>query len=469
MARRNQRGNLKGKRVHFVGIGGMGISGLAKLFMGEGAVISGTDRNETRATQAFAKQGVAIAIKEYAARNLPKDAELVVYTKDEEANPEVQAAKRRGLQTKSYPQAVPIAFGKRDIIGVSGTHGKTTTTGMVASILLEAEQDPTVLVGSWYTFLGGNSRLGQGRFAVIEADEYKRAFYNYRPTVAVVTNVEADHLNYYRDLEDIHSAFRDFVAMLPRHGVLAACADDPGAMRVAATAQACVITYGLSKDADLRAKNVRLTGPVTRFTVSYQGDPLGTFELRVPGIHNVRNALAAIAACTYAGVSVASVRKALANFPGAWRRFEFKGEQRGITLIDDYAHHPTELEATLRAARDRFGRRRIVAVFQPHFYGRLRDFFGDFVKTLKLADRVVIPPVYFVEGREREAPGVRDQFNSETLAAAAKRAGVDAVATPTMEAAIAAVVADAKKGDVILTIGAGNVTEIGPKILAALT
>ncbi len=477
----NKRGSAKrahkanAKRVHFVGIGGMGISGLAKLFMGEGAVISGTDRNKTRATEAFVKQGVPITIAEYAAHNLPRDAEMVVYTKDEEQNPEVAEAKRRGLIVKSYPEAVPVVFGDRAIIGVSGTHGKTTTTGMIAAILLEAKSDPTVVVGSFYGFLGGgsageggNSRLGQGRFAVLEADEYKRAFLNYKPTVAVVTNVEADHLNYYKDLEDIHTAFRDFVATLPDYGALIACADDPGARRVAAGHSGCTLLYGLGKDADVHGKILTLKGPVSRFSVTYHGESLGTFSLRIPGEHNVRNALAAIAVAAYAGTPVAAIRKALAEFPGAWRRFEYKGEVNGVALIDDYAHHPTELEATLRAARDRFGKRRIVAIFQPHFYGRLRDFFKDFVRVLQLADRVVVPPVYFVEGREADEPRTRELYNNETLAAVVKQKGTDAVATPTLEEAVVAAAAGARKGDVIMTIGAGNVTELGPQILKAL-
>lgn len=451
----------------------MGISGLARLFLGQGAVISGTDRNRTRATDALGKLGVPITIGEYEAKNLPRDAQLVVYTKDEErTNPEVLAAKKRGLAVKSYPEALGIALEGQDIIGVSGTHGKTTTTGMIASILMQAQQDPSVVVGSWYSFLGGNSRLGQGRFAVVEADEYKRAFLNYKPTVALVTNVEADHLNYYKDLDDIHAAFDSFVEMVPAHGAVIVCADDLGAVKVAERFaerhRGCVLYYGLGPRADLRGEITTLTGPVTKFTATYRGEELGEFSLRVPGEHNVKNALGAIAAAAYAGVPVAAVKKALAEFPGAWRRFEYKGEARGVTVIDDYAHHPTELEATLRAARARFGKRRLIAVFQPHFYGRLRDFFADFVKALQLADRVVVPPVYFVEGREREAPGVRERFNNRTLVDAVKRAGTQAVATDAMEQAVAAAVTGARKGDVILTIGAGTVTELGPKILKAL-
>ncbi|MFO0705176.1 MAG: UDP-N-acetylmuramate--L-alanine ligase [Candidatus Andersenbacteria bacterium] len=462
---------LQGTRVHFVGIGGMGISGLARLCMGEGAVISGTDRNRTRATEAFVTQGVPITIAEYAAHNLPRDAELVVYTKDEEQNPEVREAKRRRIPVKSYPEALPIALGERAIIGVSGTHGKTTTTGMIASILLQAKQDPSVVVGSFYGFLGSagsNSRLGKGRFAVVEADEYKRAFLNYRPTIAVVTNVEADHLNYYKDLEDIHAAFTEFVGMVPDSGVLVACADDSGAKRVAATHNGHTILYGLTKDADVRGTVTTLKGPVTAFSATYQGKSLGSFSLRVPGEHNVRNALAAIAVAAYIGVPVAAIRKGLAEFPGAWRRFEYKGEVKGVTVIDDYAHHPTELEATLRAARDRFGKRRLIAVFQPHFYGRLRDFFTDFVQALQLADRVVVPPVYFVAGREADDPKLRDLYNSERLAEAVTKKGTTAVATPTLDEAVVAAVTGVRKGDVILTIGAGTVTELGPKILKAL-
>ncbi|MDP2587735.1 MAG: UDP-N-acetylmuramate--L-alanine ligase [bacterium] len=456
------------KRVHFVGIGGMGISAAARLFVQAGAVVSGSDRNATRATRALTKLGVPIKIGEYRASSLPRNADLIVFTKDEEySNPELALGRKLGISVKSYPESLPIILQDKAIIGVAGTHGKTTTTGMLGSVLVEAQRDPTIVVGSWFNFLQGNARYGEGRFAVLEADEYKRAFLHHTPTVAVVTNVEADHLNYYKNLEDVYDAFRSYVARIPRHGALIACADDKGAQRVASTHQGCTLLYGLGPGADIRARIQSLKGPQTRFTATYRGERLGSFLLRVPGEHNVKNALAALAAASYAGVPISAARRALAEFAGAWRRFEFKGERRGVTLIDDYAHHPTEVRATLKAARERFGKQRIIVVFQPHFYGRLKDFFKEFVSALCLADRVVVPPVYFVEGREDD-PKVAERYNSLTLAAALNKKGTSAVATPSMSAAVPATVVGAKKGDVVMTIGAGTVTQLGPQILKAL-
>jgi UDP-N-acetylmuramate--alanine ligase len=455
-------------RVHFVGIGGIGVSALARLFAWSGSRVTGSDLKESTVTQSLRQLGIPIVIGPHRAAHVPAKIDLLVHTNDAVlTNPEIQRAKRMGVPVKSYPQALPLMLRDQKIIGISGTHGKTTTTGMIGSILTEAAWDPTIVVGSLLPTLKGNARLGKGDFAVVEADEYKRAFLNYPSHVAVVTNVEADHLNYYRDIEDIRSAFRSFVGMVPRKGLVVACGDDPGARAVTENLTCCSLWYGVNPGNELRATRIRLSGQFTKFTVEHFDTPLATFELRVPGLHNVKNALAAIAVTSHLGVPLKHIQKALREFPGAWRRFEFKGQEAGVTVIDDYAHHPTELRATLEAARARFGKKRIVAIFQPHFYGRLRDFFMEFVKALQLADRVVIPPVFFVAGRENDAL-IRQRFNSQTLAAAVTKAGTPAVATPDHDSALVAALTGVTRGDVLMTIGAGNVTQLAPRILKKL-
>jgi UDP-N-acetylmuramate--alanine ligase len=455
------------KKVHMVGIGGIGVSALARLFAAQKIYVTGSDLSPLT-TKHVRALGIPVAVGPYRAKNVPKDADLVVFTNDVlNDNPEIAQAKRLGIKTLSYPQALPIALGKQKIIGISGTHGKTTTTGMIGTILLEAGWDPTIVIGSLFTPINGNARLGKGHYAVVEADEYKRAFHNYPSQVAVVTNVEEDHLNYYRDIDEIKQSFRKFLSLVPRGGLVVACGDDTGARDVTAHLECCALWYGIDPHNDLRAEILQLEGPETRFRVHYQGKPLASFALRVPGLHNVRNALAAIAATSHLGVPLEHIQKALREFPGARRRFEFVGEGRGIDVIDDYAHHPTELAATLRAARSRFGKRRIIAVFQPHTYTRLRDFFKGFVEALTLADVVIIPPTHGVPERENIGE-ISKKYTSESLAQAVNKKHTDAAATPTLDAALATVIALMKKGDVILTIGAGRVTDLAPKLLAVL-
>ncbi len=457
------------KRVYFVGIGGAGVSAMAQLFLEKGIYVSGSDLKMSTNTDRLAKLKVPIAIGLHKAANINNKIDLVVYTNDtDQQNPEIIRAKKLKIDTLSYPQALPIILESKKIIGISGTHGKTTTTAMVGDILLKSGWDPTVVAGSYIESLKGNARLGEGEYAVVEADEYKKAFLNYIPKIAVVTNVEADHLNFYKNLDNIRKAFSAFIAQVPRGGLVLANGDDPGARMVTETRDCCVLWYGLDSRSELRATNVNLKGPVTTFKVDFHDRSLGSFKLRAPGAHNVKNALAAIGVGSHLGVPVKDMQNALENFSGTWRRFEYKGEEKGITVIDDFAHHPTELTATLKAARNRFGKRRLVAIFQPHFYGRLKDFFKEFAIALTLADLVIIPPVFYVPGRENIGQ-LRSNYNNQTLSEAVNHKGTRSIAAPDMNAALAAGMATIKKGDVVLTIGAGDVTELGPKILKALS
>jgi len=468
MAHKAVRPKIKDvKWVHCVGIGGVGISAYARLMAASRVYVTGSDLSAAR-SEYVRKLGIPVAVGPHKAANLPAEADLVVHTNDATPdNPELVAARRRKIPVLSYPQALPMLFRDRQLIGISGTHGKTTTTGMVGSVLVDADWDPTIVVGGMLSTLRGNARLGAGKHFVLEADEYKRAFLNYPCDVAVVTNVEADHLNYYKDVDDVRSAFREFIGLVPRGGLVVANGDDPGARTVTESIECCALWYGTDEVNELRATNVKLDGPRTHFRVSYHGKPLASFKLRVPGMHNVRNALAAIAVSSHVGVPLKHIQAALESYPGAGRRFEIVGEVNGVTVIDDYAHHPTELRATLQATRSRFPKGRLIAIFQPHFYGRLRDFFPEFVEALRLADIAIVPPVYAVAGRENDA-AIREKFNSQTLAAAAKRKGTHADATSTLDDALTAALGHARKGDVLMTIGAGQVTELAPKLVAAL-
>ncbi|MFO0703043.1 MAG: UDP-N-acetylmuramate--L-alanine ligase [Candidatus Andersenbacteria bacterium] len=454
--------------VHCVGIGGIGVSALARLLAASRVYVTGSNLGPSATVDYVKRLGIPVSVGPHRAANLPREADLVVYSNDVPAsNPELVAARKRRVRVMSYPEALPLLFAGKRLIGVSGTHGKTTTTGMLGSVLVQAEWDPTIVVGGMLPTLRGNARLGAGRDFVLEADEYKRSFLNYPCDVAVITNVEADHLNYYKDLDDVRSAFREFAALVPRKGLVVACGDDTGTRLVTHDLHCGVLWYGLDKRNELVADHLKLDGPHTTFRVSYHGKPHGSFKLLVPGEHNVYNALAVIGVAAHLGVPLKHVQAALASFPGASRRFEIVGEVRGITVVDDYAHHPTELRATLQAARSRFGKRRIVVIFQPHFYGRLRDFFGEFVEALQLADLVIIPPVFAVAGRENDA-AIREKFNSETLAAAVAKKGAHADATTSLDAALTAALGHARRGDVLMTIGAGQVTELAPKLVKGL-
>lgn len=454
--------------VHCVGIGGIGVSALARLMAASRVYVTGSNLGPSSTVDYVKRLGIPVSVGPHKAANLPREADLVVHSNDVPAsNPELVAARKRKIKTLSYPEALPLLFAGKQLIGVSGTHGKTTTTGMIGSILIEAGWDPTVVVGGMLPTLKGNARLGEGKHFVLEADEYKRAFLNYPCDVAVVTNVEADHLNYYKDLDDVRAGFREFLSLVHRGGLVVANGDDPGVRAVTESLECCALWYGAEDRNELQATHIKLEGPHTTFRVSFHGRELAPFQLVVPGLHNVNNALAAIAVTSHLGVPLEHIQAGLRNFPGAGRRFEIVGEVRGVTVVDDYAHHPTELRATLQAARSRFGKRRIVAIFQPHFYGRLRDFFGDFAEALKLADLVIVPPVFAVAGRENDS-AIREKFNSETLAAAVARTGTHADVTATLDDALTAALGHARRGDVIMTIGAGKVTELAPRLVEGL-
>jgi len=444
--------------IHFIGIAGAGMSGLAELCRRRGATVSGCD-NHAVVVDDLERLGIPVALGHDPA-HVDGARAVVVSSAVPRDLPEVRHAVSLGLPVIRRAEALAEAVAGGTLIGIAGTHGKTTTTVMTTEGLVAAGRSPTGVaggrVGSWH----GNLRQGGDQLFVVEADEYDRSFLALTPTVAVVTNVEADHLDIYRDLEEIRRAFATYVR--PAQWVVL-CADDAGANAVPTPSSCEVIRYGItSTDARLAARDVRAIGSGSTFDVVYDGAVLGPVTLRVPGAHNVRNALAAVAAGIACGVPLDALAPGLAAFTGVERRFQRIGEVAGVTVIDDYAHHPTEIRATLDAARSAFPGRRVLVAFQPHLFSRTRDFADAFGAALALADGVWLTDIY--PAREQPIAGV----SSALIADAAARAG-RRPAWQGPRAALAASLAGAvTSGDVVLTVGAGDITATGPELLAAL-
>lgn len=445
--------------IHFMGIAGAGMSALAELLHRRGARITGCDQHAEGASDLRAL-GIAVE-RGHAASHLPGVRAVVVTSAVPKDHPELQAARAAGIPVIRRAEALAEATANATLIGIAGTHGKSTTTVMATEALTAAGKSPTGVVGARVRAWEGNLSRGGHEIFVVEADEYDRSFLALTPTVAVVTNVEADHLDIYRDVADIRGAFSTFVSRA-RYVVL--CADDPGANALPSPATAEVIRYGLtSPDARLVARDIRTDASGSAFTVWYDGKPQGEVRLGVPGVHNVRNALAALA-CGIGpfGLTVAQMAPGLASFVGAERRFDRLGSARGIEVVDDYAHHPTEVAATLVAAREAFPGRRIVAAFQPHLFSRTRDFAPEFAAALALADTVWLAEIY--PAREQPIPGVSSALIAEGLAATGR---APEWAGPRTELA-ASLVASLREGDVLITLGAGDITQTGPEVLQLL-
>jgi UDP-N-acetylmuramate--alanine ligase len=453
---------LKLRRIHFVGAGGVGMSGLAEiLLLSTPLTISGCDRERGENTDRLEGLGAKILLGHDPAHLADVDL-VVISSAVDDSNPEVAAARERGIPVIRRAQMLGQIMRLKQGIAIAGTHGKTTTTSLVGMVLTEAGFDPTIVVGGRVRILGTNARLGRGDFLVAEADEYDRSFLELTPDVAVITNVEADHLDCYRDLADIVDAFVLFANAVPFYGAVIACLDDPGVGAVLPRVEKRIVTYGESPQAHLRARNIALEASGTRFEAwDSETGLLGEVRLPLPGRHNVANALAAIAVGRELLIPFAEIARALAGFTGVVRRFETKGERNGVLVVDDYAHHPTELAATLSAARQVYPERRLVACFQPHLYSRTRDFATEFGRALLGADVAVVTDVY--PSREKPLPGVTGQL----VVQAAKEAGHRNLVY----------VADKKKvgerlekllrsGDLLLTLGAGDVVRFGEGYLA---
>jgi len=450
------------RHIHFVGIGGVGMSGIAEILVNLGYAVSGSDQKRTETIERLERLGAKVFIGHEAAN--VEGAQVVVYSSAvARENVEVTAARQRQIPVIPRAEMLAELMRLKYGIAVAGTHGKTTTTSMVGAVLAEGRLDPTIVVGGRVLSLGTNARLGQGEHLVAEADESDGSFLKLTPTIAVVTTVDAEHLDHYGTLEAVRDAFVAFLNKVPFYGAAIVCLDEPNVQLLLPRVEKRVITYGLESSADLVARRVRLEGLTSRFEVVYHGHPLGECTLRVPGRHNVANALAAIAVGLDVEVPFVSIQKALAAFAGVQRRFQLRGNVAGVTVVDDYGHHPAEIRATLAAAKAGFDGR-VVAVFQPHRFTRTFHLRDEFATAFNQADVLVLMDIY--AAGETPIEGVSAADLAERIRAHGHRnvtyLGGD-------RAQLLDHLCDiTRPGDLVLTLGAGDVGQLGPALLARL-
>jgi UDP-N-acetylmuramate--alanine ligase len=448
--------------AHFIGVGGAGMSGLAKVLNDRGKVVTGSDLRLSRYAAALRESGVTVHVGHDAA-NLGDPDVVVVSSAIPESNPELAEARRRGIPVWQRAKMLAQLAGDQRTIAVAGTHGKTSTSSMAVAALSSMGLDPTFLIGGELNDVGSNARCGTGAYYVVEADESDGSFLELAPYVAIVTNVEADHLDHYGSLDAVVDAFRAFVAQVDPEGVAVLCADDAVLMGLAAACRCRVVTYGRSASADVRVEAVEQTPEGVRFAAVLPGGHRVTAELAVPGEHMAVNAAGVIAALWSLGLDADVAARGVSTFAGVRRRFERIGEARGVTVVDDYAHHPTEVRATLRAARGA-SHRRLWVVFQPHRYSRTAALGSEFGRSFRDADRVVLMDVY--SAGEPPVPGVSGKTVLDALLLAHPK--TQAAYFP-HRADVAGYVADrARAGDLVMTMGAGDVTTMGPEIVRAL-
>ena len=459
MSARGLRDLAREGTVHFMGIGGAGMCALAELFHRSGYRVTGCDLRRDLSARSLEALGIPVATG-HDPDHLDGVSAVVVSSAISPSNPEVRAARERGIPVVKRAEALGQWVNPGTVVAVAGTHGKTTTTALATEILAAAGRDPTGLVGGRVAGWEGNLRYGRGDLYVVEADEYDRSFHHIAPRTALVTNLEADHLDTYGNLARLREAFRTFVGAVPPDGTVCVCADDPGASKLLAGLGARTCTYGFSAGAQLRATRVRIGSGGPRARVFEGGRDRGELSIRLPGTHNLLNALAAAAAARRMGVEWSDIRRSLAGFRGVRRRFERLGRERGVTVVDDYAHHPTEIAAALAAARGSFPGARLVAVFQPHLFSRTRDFAGQLGAALAAADRIWVSDVY--PAREAPIPGISGELVCEAVTAAGGR---DTRYHPDLTTLPAALADTLRAGDVCLTLGAGSIESTGPALL----
>lgn len=446
--------------VHFIGIGGISMSGLAEILLKEGFTVSGSDAKESALTEHLVQKGATVFYGQKAS-NIIEGIDAVVYTAAiHEDNEEFAEAKKKGLPMLSRAELLGQLMTNYELpVAVSGTHGKTTVTSMLSQILLADEKDPTISVGGILKAIGGNIRVGNSEVFVTEACEYTNSFLHFFPKLAIILNIDADHLDFFKDLQDIRNSFRRFAELLPADGTLVISDDIPDIQEIIGGLSCRVVTFGMNPSADYSADHlVHDEKGDAAFDVRRRGEVLGHIALSVTGDHNVLNALAAVAAADIMGVSVDSMQQGLADFHGTSRRFEYKGDRDGVTIIDDYAHHPTEIKATLAAA-EHYPHRELWYVFQPHTYTRTKSLFNEFVDALSGAEHVVLADIY--AARESDTLGV----SSSQIADALKEKGCDAYYFPSFEEIEEFLLQNCKKGDVLITMGAGDVVNIGESLL----
>jgi len=450
------------ERIHFVGIGGIGMSGIAEVLLNLGYKVSGSDLRGSEITQRLAGLGGEIFFG-HARENVAHADVVVISSAVHDDNPEVVEAHERLIPVIPRAEMLAELMRMKYGIAVAGTHGKTTTTSMVATILSKGGIDPTIVIGGRLNSIGTNARLGQGQFLVAEADESDGSFLLLSPTIAVVTNIDADHLDFYSGIEEIKDTFVEFINKVPFYGLAVLCLDNGNVADILPRVKKRFTSYGLSAQADFRATDVKLSGFSTSFVAHHRGVRLGEIAFSMPGAHNVLNALATIAVAMELNIPFETIREGFASFGGVGRRFQMKGEARGVMVVDDYGHHPTEIRATLGAAKSGWAERRLVVVFQPHRYSRTKELFEDFVKAFHDADVLILTDIY--PAGEAPIEGV----TAEALGARIRRHGQrDVTWISDRDRLCEHLERVLQPGDIMLTLGAGNVWQVGEAMLERL-
>jgi len=437
------------------------MSGIAEILLDQGFNITGSDKTKTSVTERLEMLGATI-FEGHRAKNIPSDTDILVYSSAVPIdNPEVKEAEKRAIpvvrRAEMLAEVMRLKFG----IGIAGTHGKTTTTSMVSSVLIEGDLDPTVIVGGKLSALGGtNARLGQGEFIVVEADEYDRSFLALMPTIVVLTTMEEDHMDIYKDFEDIRSAFAQFANKVPFYGFIVICADEVSLRSIIPEMKKKkMVTYGIKHQADLMAKNLRYRQNLSIFDLIYKNKNLGEIKIKVPGRHNISNSLAAIAVGLGLDIPMDKIKKGIENFTGVYRRWEMKGERNGVVVYDDYAHHPTECAASIEGAKGGW-KNRVICVFQPHLYSRTKDLYKEFANSLISADILIITDVY--PARETPIRGI----SGELIAKEAIRLGhKETFYLKNKEKVPDFLNRIAIRGDMVVTMGAGDIYKYGEEFL----
>jgi UDP-N-acetylmuramate--alanine ligase len=450
------------RHIHFVGIGGSGMSGIAEILLNLGYRVSGSDQGRNEAVERLERMGAKVFVGHQAGN--VEGAHVLVYSSAvPRDNVEIQTARQRQIPIIGRAEMLAELMRLKYGIAVAGTHGKTTTTSMVGAVLAEGRYDPTIVVGGRVASLGSNARLGQGEFLVAEADESDGSFLKLAPTIAVVTTIDAEHLDHWGSLSAIQEGFLTFVNKVPFYGAAVLCLDQPNIQMLLPRVDTRIVTYGLESSADLVARRLALSGMTSRFEVAQRGSVLGECALQIPGRHNVLNALAAIAVGLDLEIPFATVARALAGFAGVQRRFQIRGTAGGVTVVDDYGHHPAEIRATLAAAKAGFDRR-VVTVFQPHRYSRTLHLRQEFLTAFNQSDVLVVMDIY--PAGEAPIPGVSAADLAEGIRAHGHR---DVVYLGSDRARVVEHVCEiSRPGDLVLTLGAGDVSQLGPDILRRL-
>jgi len=448
--------------IHFVGIGGIGMSGIAEVLLNLGYEVSGSDLYESQTTQRLRSMGAQIVIGHRKANLESNPSVVVISSAVKFSNPEVLEARKRTIPVIPRAEMLAELMRMKYGVAVAGSHGKTTTTSMIATVLSAAGLDPTMVIGGRVKSLGSNARLGKGEYLVAEADESDGTFLLLTPTIALVTNIDREHLEFHQSMDRLKESFLDFINKVPFYGQAVLCLDDPHVRSLLPKVKKRYVTYGLSPEADFYARDLQANGMEMKFSVCHQSRPLGEIKLHMPGRHNATNALSAVAVGQELGVPFERISESLEAFMGIHRRFEIKGEPGNILVIDDYGHHPAEIRATLSAIRDGWSRP-LTVIFQPHRYSRTRDLFEEFLTAFDGVDRLILTEIY--PAGEEEVPGVR----SEKLYRAIKRRGhVEIQFVPNKDDVVKELLPKLKAGEIVLTLGAGDIYQVGEALVESL-